>query len=135
MLYRLTHNRDGEALNPLIHIFFFTTLIYGVSFTFFAWTDSVHESVLYQHTEQTFGRLPLPIWGVCAMLVVVLNTWAIYSRHRSWLGKSGMLGFGVWLFALFIYLQDGLWFQLLAGAVPNLAFWSWYYMRVKWYYK
>lgn len=134
-LWRFTHDRDGNTLNPLMHIFFFVTLINGLFFTFSTHSDSVKESALYRHTTDAFGNAPLPIWGVCAMLVVAINTVAIVFRHRSLLGWGGMLGFGVWCFAAFIYLQDGLWFQLLAGAIPQIAFWAWYYFRVKWYYK
>lgn len=118
-----------------MHIFFWMTFVNGLFFSVLDNTNGVQESVLYQHTRDAFGALPLPIWGVCAMLVTVINTTAIYFRHRSWLGAGGMLGFGLWTFAFFIYLQDGLWFQMLAGAVPNMAFWAWYYFRVKWYYK
>lgn len=134
-LYRLMHNRDGKFLNPLMHIFFYITLVNGLFFSVFSFTNGVQESVLYKHTQDAFGTAPLPIWGVCAMLVVAINTAAIYFRHRTWLGTGGMLGFLVWAFAFFIYMQDGLWFQMAGVALPNLLFWTWYYFRVKWYYK
>lgn len=133
--YRLMHNREGWPLNPLIYIFFYLTAVNGIFFTFLTSLDTVQQSVLYQHTRDAFGTMPLPIWGVCAMLAVAINLTAILGRHRKLLGYGGMLGFGVWLFAGFIYVQDLLWFQALVGAVPNLIFWAWYYFRVKWYYK
>jgi hypothetical protein len=132
--YRLTHNRDGERLNPLIHIFFYVMLVNGIFFTFFTGFDTVQESVLYQHTRDAFGTLPLPFWGTCAILVTVGNTWAILYRKVKTISWFALAGFAVWLFAFIIYLQDGLMFQLLAGAVPNLIFWTWYYFRVKWHY-
>jgi hypothetical protein len=132
--YRLSHDRDSVRLNPLIHIFFYITLVNGIFFTFLTGIDSVQQSVLYVHTKQAFGTTPLPFWGVCAILVTVVNTWAIYTRRRRTIANSGLAGFAVWLFAFIIYAQDLLWFQMLAGAVPNLAFWTWYYFRVKWHY-
>ena len=135
VVYRLTHNRDGDPLNPLIHIFFFITFVNGIAFTFFTGTHTVATTALFEQTVHMFGTMPLPIWGLLAIAAALINWLAIVTRHRRFLGYAGMLGWAVWLFTFFIYLFGGLWFQVFAATIPNMIFWVWYYFRVKWYYK
>jgi|SRR6478736_6865629 len=131
LYYRATHRPDGTYINPLTHIFFYMTFVFGVAFTFFGYTDTVREAVLFSESQRQFGSWVLSAWGICAMLVTVLNTTMIVFR-KGWYFVP-VLGFALWLYAVMIYLMGDFYFQILVAAVPNLLFWGWWYIRVRRY--
>lgn len=64
------------------------------------------------------------------MMVALVNLTATVLRIR-WLAKpAAMAGFLLWTLTVLIYGQEGYWFQLAVGALPNMAFWAWYYVAV-----
>ena len=133
IFYRATHKPDGTYINPLAHIFFYITFVFGMAFTFFGKTDTVREAVLYSESQRQFGEWSLSVWGVCAMLVSVWNTYIIIARKPNSFGA--MLGFALWLYAVLIYLSGDFYFQILVAAVPNLIFWGWWYIRLSRYFR
>ena len=133
LLYKATHKPDGEYINPLAHVFFYITFIFGAAFTFFGYTDTVRTAVLYAQSERQFGSWSLSAWGVCAMIVTVWNTYIIIARKPN--SAGAMLGFMLWLYAVLIYLSGDFYFQILVAAVPNLIFWGWWYIRLRRFFR
>src|SRR6478752_8675686 len=125
--YRATHKPDGSYFNPLAHIFFYNTFVFGVAFTFFGNTDTVRNAVLYTESAKQFGPWALSAWGVCAMIVTLWNTYTIVARKPSY--GPALLGFALWMYAVLIYAMGDFYFQILVAAVPNLLFWGWWYIR------
>lgn len=128
--HRITYRPDGVRRNSLSYIFFFQTLAFGVAYTFFGHTDTVSNSILYVETQNAFGFIPLPIWGVCAMLVTVANIAGILTEKVSVVKSSALVGFMLWLFASIVYLLSDSYFQLAVGGFVQVYFWIWYYFRV-----
>lgn len=126
----MVYRPDGIKRNFLSHTFFYVTFVFGVFFTFFYQTDSVGQSVLYKVTKANVGEFPLPIWGLCAILVAVLNTAGIVAGRVRLVRVAAMGGFLLWLFAGIAYLLAQGWFQFLVAAVPQIVFWIWYYFKV-----
>lgn len=128
--HRLIYRPDEKRRNFLSFIFFYTTFSFGLFFTAFYNTDSVHDSVLYEVTERNLGDIPLPIWGACAMLVVVVNLVGIVVSNAAVVKAAAMGGFLVWLFASIAYMFTDEDFQFFAIALPQVVFWVWYYFKV-----
>lgn len=129
-LARIAYLPNGAKFNFLAHIFMYVTFAFGFAYTFFGETDSVGASILYKTTSQDFGSLSLSVWGICAMLFSIGNLAVVVFRIFPLARWAAMLGFALWLFAGLVYLQDEFWFQLAVGAVPNMIFWTWYYINV-----
>lgn len=127
----------GELLNPLMHVFIFVQLVFGSAFLFFGDTNTVQSSVLYQQTL-SWGPGTVNMWGLIGFLVPILHLFGVVIRGKFGIQLMRLAlagGFFIWLWAVVLYVQDDFWFQLLAGAVPNLSFWIWYawqwYIRYK----
>lgn len=128
---RLTYLDNGVPYNPLIHLFFFQTLAMGVAYVFFGGTETVMASVLFYESVKTIGGLSVSLWGVCALVLTLANTLAIYLRRGVEL--TAFAGFLLWLYAFIIYFAGAFYFQVIAGAIVNLIFWMWFYLRVRKY--
>lgn len=58
----------------------------------------------------------------------------LITRTRGGLGEfAALFGFSVWMFAGGTYAVNGFWLVLFSVALPNIYFWGWYHMRIKWY--
>lgn len=128
-IHNLVYRIDGKRVHPLSHIFFFITFVFGFCFLFMGDTTTISSLILYTESAKDFGAWALSLWGVCAMLITVLNTLAI-GLHSKFVTGTAMLGFGLWAYALVVYLAGGFWFHVLVVAVPNIWFWAWYYIQV-----
>lgn len=123
---RLTKCDTGERLNPLMHIFLYLTFVFSFAFVF--GIGGVTESALYMETFE-LGINAVNSWGMVGLATTLLHTIGIL-----WRGKYGIQlmrlsifgGFYLWLWAAIVYFLGGFYFQLLVGAIPNLAFWTWY---------
>ena len=127
----IRYKADGTKVNPLIHVFFFVTLVFGLGFTIFYNEPSVQQSILFSQTISLFGLGQIKFWGALALFTAVGNWWVHGVRLRKAISPFAILGFLLWAFAFFIYLQSGFWFQLFAGALPNMIFWAWLWLDIK----
>lgn len=126
---RITSSARGEAFNPLIYPSLICTLMYGLGFTVFSWVDSVNHSSLHTAMVEINPIIPA-IWGSIAVVTIIIGfTFLLFNIPPA--GRiSGLVGFGLWLFASFCWwLTDGQ-FVVLAVALPNLWFWIWQYMSL-----
>lgn len=130
---RLTTTDYGEQLSihPAVHIFLLLTFTAGVWFTFFGWTAPVQASLLWQVTNVHFVPLVMNGWGVGALLTTVTNTIGITMRRARLHNIAAMCGFMLWLYATVLYSWGALWFHVTVIALPNLAFWAYYYIATK----
>jgi hypothetical protein len=111
-----------------MHLFIFMTFVFGFSFTFFSHTNTVQSSILYAQT-QNFSGSALNTWGVIAMLAPICHIVGLLIRGKygiHFMQAAMYGGFYVWLWAFIVYVSGDFWFQVAAGAVPNLLFWVWY---------
>lgn len=126
---------DDVPTNPLVHIFLYVTLAFGVSFLFFADPTGASSSILYTATNTAFGGIALNLWGAAAIVASTVNTIA-YMVRQKWVGQTACyMGWGVWTFAFIIYIMAGSWFGALVMALPNLLFWTWQFILVGRYHK
>jgi hypothetical protein len=125
---------DGKVtVNPLFYPFLFATLIYGLGFTLFGWTSGVNTSSLYGALVAMHTFLPA-LWGSVAILAAFLAFFAILTRRTHVVSASAaMSGVLLWLFAAITYLQGGYILVILTVALPNMFFWVYWYVRLKWY--
>jgi hypothetical protein len=126
----LVYRPDGSPINPLAHLFFYITFVFGAAYVFFGDTAPVQASILFIESKSQFNSSVLSIWGVAAIITTMLNTWLIGSENTKNSHWGAMLGFLLWMYAFLVYALGGFWFQLLATAIPNLAFWAWYYFAI-----
>lgn len=128
-LSRLTSSARGETFNPLIYPSLIATLVYGLGFTFFSWTDTVSHSSLFTAMISIHEFIPV-VWGVVALLVIVVGfTFLLFNVPPA--GKSsGIAGFMLWVFAGFCWILTGGWFVTLAVGLPNMWFWFWQYLSL-----
>lgn len=123
---RLTKCNTGQTLNPLMHVFMFITLVFSVGFLI--GDPSVTTTALYTQTAMVGGSA-INSWGLVGIVTLILHTTGMLLRSRlglEMLRLSCFGGFYLWLWASVIYLGAGFYFQFLAAALPNLAFWAWY---------
>lgn len=130
---RMVYRQDGEYFNVLMHPFLFFSLVFGVAFVFFGWTDTVSQSKLYTITEVNHGGMFVSLWGICCMLAVIFTTLNIWFRIRVFGYTAGWLGFFVWMYAFLAFASTGLYFQALT-ILPQVYFWIWHQSRIKVYY-
>lgn len=129
--YKVTHRPDGTYFNPLVHIFFYITFVFGFSFTFLNDTENIKNVILFAQSEKSIGYFVISVWGVAAMLITIANTYSVVNRKFS--PAPALLGFMLWLYAGVIYGMTGFYFQLAVVGVPNLIFWGWYYVQIRAY--
>lgn len=121
---------DDIPTNPLVHIFMYITLAFGISFALFADPTGASSTILYKLTLAHFDGWATSLWGICAILAAVFNVFAFIYR-RKWLGRfASYFGWSVWGFALVIYILGGFWFGALVASLPNLIFWTWQFVQV-----
>lgn len=133
-IFKFTKCDSGKTLNPFMHVFLYMTMVWGIAMTFFAGTDTVSTTILYQETQDV-GSGFVNTWGLIAMATMVTHTIAFWIRGKwgvRMMGWCVFAGFYLWLWAGIIYLESGFLFQFLIACVPNMAFWVWYaWQRVK----
>lgn len=128
-LSRITSSARGETFNPLIWPSLISTLIYGIGFSVFFWTDTVHLSSLFSSMSGLHPLLPV-IWGAVAVLTIALGLSFLLFNKPPYGKVSGLIGFMVWSFAAWCYILTGAWFVALAVAFPNIWFWVWQYLSL-----
>lgn len=128
-LSRVTSSARGEVFNPLVWPFLLSTLAYGIGFTFFKHTEGVEKSSLYIAMKSIIPLAPV-VWGVIALLTIFVGiTFLLFNIPPA--GKlSGLVGFGVWVFAAFCWGLTGGWLLIGSIALPNLWFWFWQYLSL-----
>lgn len=129
--FRTTNYREEQRIHPAVHIFLAITLLAGIWFTFFGYTDAVQVSLLWQATNTSLTPWVMNLWGSAALLVTGLNTYGITQRKPRIHNAAAMGGFALWLYAAVMYLSGAFWFHLTVMALPNLAFWTYYYVATK----
>lgn len=126
-------NRSKIKINPLFYPFLLATFAYGLGFTAFPWWSGVNSSSLFSAMSAIQFTLP-HLWGIFALLAGIFAMILVLFRRGGWLGETAaMFGFLVWLFAGIVYALGGYWMVFLSVTGPNMYFWGWYYIRVKWY--
>lgn len=124
---------EERKINPLFYPFLGATFFYGVGFVFFGWSSGVNRSSLFIAMTEMHVWIP-EVWGFFAILSVFMAFVLILTRTFPVIGSSAAIfGFLVWLFACWVYILGGYWLMLLTVAIPNLSFWLYYFVRVKWY--
>lgn len=126
---RVTSSSRGELFNPLVWPFLLSTFSYGVGFSLFYWTGSVHESSLFSAITAVGPHVPI-IWGAVALFTIIIGiTFLLYNLPPA--GKSsGILGFMVWVFATICWGFSGGWLLIAAIGIPNMWFWIWQYLSL-----
>lgn len=127
---RATSSARGEVFNPLTYPFFLSTLLYGIGFLAFSWTTGVSTTSLLVAMASIAPWVPF-VWGAVAVLTIVAGvTFLMFNIPPA--GKaSGLVGFMVWLFAGFCWLQSGAWLLAVSVAFPNMYFWFWQYLSLR----
>lgn len=132
-LRRLLFLDRQTRINPLLYPFLWATGIYGLGFAFLGHWSGVSSSSLYTAFALVHHWLPA-LWGFAAVLATILAIALMLTRYSGHLGHAAaLLGFLVWVFAGCIYAINGYWLVMLTVAAPNIYFWAFYYLRVKWY--
>lgn len=132
---RVLYRSPGKQLPFLIYPFLLMTAAPGFAYVFFSSTNTVSASILFTLTSVTFGSIFVSVWGVAAVVAVLLALVNIVFR-KKWAGRSApMLGFMVWLYALIIYLDSSFILQAIGYAIPQMLFWAWHYVRVEQYWR
>lgn len=129
--------RSPEAgkTSPLIYPFLLMTAGPAFAYVFFSHTQTVTASILFTLTAVHVSGAFASLWGLAALLAVILALINIFARKR-WAGHIGpFLGVMVWLYALIIYIWYGFWLQAFSYAVAQLFFWIWHYLRVQSYWR
>jgi len=122
-------------LNPLMHIFFLISLVFGFAFGIAPEFFGADQTVLFKETELNYWDGITSLWGLGLIVVTLSNTVVLLTRWR-WLGSpTAWTGFFLWLYAMLVYLQEGFWLGLFGAALPNILFWAWYYGKVKMYHR
>lgn len=131
---RLVYIDDAEKIriNPLIWPFFWATYFYGVGFALLGNWSGVSKSSLYQSFYELSPGAPL-LWGIAAIAAAVSAMILILYRVQPFGSVAAMFGFMVWLFAGIVYAEGGFWLPLITVAIPNAWFWTFYYLRYRWY--
>jgi hypothetical protein len=128
-----TEKEGKEFINPLMHLFFFITFVFGFFFVFFTGAESTNAIVLYQVSVAYFSGTAISFWGYLAMGITVLNTFCLIVRGRVGLALLPIVSLGgiyLWLYASVIYALEGFILQLLAAGIPNLLFWVYYGWKI-----
>lgn len=125
-------DEQNYKINPLIWPFLFAIIVYGLGFALFPDFYFVNSSSLFQSINGVHDWLPVA-WGTGAALAGTSALTMVALRRSVFGATAAMLGFLVWLFAAILYLINGYILVLLTVACPNLYFWVFYYMRLKWY--
>ena len=131
VLQRLFIGTPESPINPMVHMWFFVTLSAGIAFLFFGHTDAVQSSILWQVTNANLSSHVLNLWGLVAIIVTAVNTWAVYARNLPVGITNILVGVMLWLYAVILYAIGGFWFHVFVIGLPNLAFWSYYYMYMQ----
>jgi len=127
---------SGDApINPFMYVFTYITAVFGICFTFFPHVSGAYQTFLYELTTLQTQEFTTSIWGLCAIVAVVIGLVALNYRKR-WMGNAAsMFGFLVWLFAAVTYAVGGFWFGFLVAALPNVYFWAWMYFKTEQYHR
>jgi hypothetical protein len=130
---RWLDDKQKVPVNPLFYPFLFATLVYGLGFSLFGFTSGVSSSSLYGALVAMHTVMPV-LWGSVAVIAGLLAFYAILTRKTHGVSASAaMMGVCLWLFAAITYLQGGYILVILTVAFPNLFFWVYWYIRLKWY--
>ena len=121
---------ETQKINPLLYPPLLATLVYGSGVVFFGWWDGVALSSLYQAMSGMYPWLP-QIWGLFAMVSAASAAVLLLIRRGWWGETAAMTGFLSWMFALFVYMTGGYWLVVITVTLPNLYFWTYYYLSVK----
>lgn len=123
---------EKARINPLVWPFFFAITIYGLGFALFPDFYFVNSSSLFQSLAGVHDWLP-QIWGAAAFISGASALAMVALRRTILGGTAAMFGFLVWLFAAILYAMNGYLLVFLTVSGPNLFFWVYYYIRLKWY--
>lgn len=130
---RFLDSKGKIRVNTLAFPFLFATGAYGIGFALFNKFSGVSKSSLYQAMYEVGPHIPI-LWGILAIAAATLAMLLLITRILGVVGEaSSMMGFLVWLYAAFIYLDGGFYLVLITVALPHVYFWGWYYTRVKWW--
>lgn len=135
MLKNLVYADETTYIHPLIHLFLYITLAFGLSFAFFPVLTGADQTVLYALTSIEHGGWATSLWGISAIVVTALN-FVAFAIRKPWFGQPvTMLGFMIWFYAFYIYLSGGFLFGALVSSLPNMLFWAWQFISVSRYHK
>lgn len=123
---------EKVRINPLIWPFFFAIIVYGFGFALFPDFYFVNSSSLFQSFDSVHHWLPR-VWGAAGVIAGVSALAMVALRRTILGGTAAMFGFLVWLFAAILYAMNGYLLVFLTVSGPNLFFWVYYYIRLKWY--
>ena len=128
MLKNFLWQREDQPQNMLAYLFLAVNLFYGITFTFFTSSTAVQASAF------AAAALPSVAFGVATLSLFVLTMVTIATRNR-FLGEiMGFWGVVVWSYGAFLYMAVGLWFPAQVIYVPQILFWTFWYIGVKRFY-
>lgn len=117
------------------YLFFFITFAFGLCFTFLSSWSGADQTQLYQTSQLHLFDGVTNIWGGLCLWVggfIVLNHITRWATLGSW---TAFLGAALWSYAALVYLFDHFWFGLIVAALPNLVFWTFFYLRATRYHR
>ena len=123
---RFTRCDSGDWLNPLMHLFLFTTAVFGIAFVFFGDTVTVQQSLLFMLSDDILGWNQ---FGLACLAAMISHSVSFILRGKwnlIFLPLAMMFGFFAWLYASILFIDAGLFYQFAVSCLPNLGFWAWY---------
>lgn len=129
--YNVGHRPDGSRINIMYYIFFYYAAVAGIAFAFLPGVLGADRTVLFQQTIASHGTShPTSWWGIALLFTVAINIVGIGIRNASTITTGAFMGVLCWLYALVTYIEAHFAYGVLAGSVPQLTFWIYYYLRV-----
>ena len=128
---RFIYRNKYDKFPLWLYLMLLQTLVLGIAFTFFGASPSVHASVLYQITTG-FDDAYVSLWGLAAIAAVLLSVVNLLTRYRPISVYGPYLGYGVWAYALLVYVLYGYWMQAITAGIW-LTFWIYHHIRLMTY--
>lgn len=120
---------DEEPLEPASYLFWYITVVFGISFTFLNHQMGADRTVLFKTSVVHLSGAFTNVWGLLCLMAATGVAVGLLARIPKLYSFSTVLAFCCWTYASVIYVTDQFWFGLLVAAVPNMLFWAAAYLR------
>lgn len=108
----------NTRITPLAYLVALHSLVFGASFVFLSWTNTVQATTLYQ--SGIF--IGLPLWGLLTMIGAGTLIFGMLRKATSLVNTGAIVVFMAWIFATITYAQHHLWLQMVLSLITMLYF-------------
>lgn len=108
----------NTRITPLAYLVALHSFVFGASFVFLSWSDTVQATTLYQ--SGIF--IGLPFWGLLTMIGAGILIFGMLRKKFSWVNTGALAVFMAWVFATTTYAQHHLWLQMVLSLITMLYF-------------